>query len=236
MGIATYLWQKERSKAEQATNLSTALADTLHKTRNLLNQEVTKTSQLQTAHTADFIKLKSQDSSIIRLQTEVKANKSRLGNNGSVTDFSNHTTIDTSAKTKVTSRDTTKRGDTVYIYPQYTSDVNLGKWITSHIIANKDDTYLKLSVFNDYTVVLGEETNKKGLFHIFDTKIPFVEVTNLNPYSSTNTLKSYQVTNGIQPKSWGIGIQIGYGGQLSKGIINTGPYIGLGISKNLIRW
>jgi len=40
------------------------------------------------------------------------------------------------------------------------------------------------------------------------------------------------------PKPWGIGIQVGFGGQygISSRRVDYGPYIGVGISYNFIRW
>ena len=40
------------------------------------------------------------------------------------------------------------------------------------------------------------------------------------------------------PKPWGIGIQVGFGGQygISSRRVDYGPYIGVGISYNFVRW
>lgn len=38
------------------------------------------------------------------------------------------------------------------------------------------------------------------------------------------------------PRRWGIGLQAGYGGVLAEGKIATGPYIGVGVTYNLVGW
>lgn len=48
------------------------------------------------------------------------------------------------------------------------------------------------------------------------------------------------ITNGIQvkrnPARWGIGIQAGYGVSMSGGRMQMSPYIGIGISYNIVRF
>lgn len=215
--------------------LNDVLADSLKITKNSLGEEIAKISQFQTTNINDFLELHTQDSIIKRLQSEVKANKSRLGNSGSVTVIASNTTGTFIGKTNVTSRDTIKKDSLIYIYPEYKSNITKDKWISASIIANKDSTTFIPKIHNEYSLVLGEESNQKGLFHIFDKKIPFAEIKNLNPYTTTETLRSYQVAP-APPKTWGIGIQTGYGGTMINNQIYTAPYIGVGITKTLIRW
>lgn len=44
------------------------------------------------------------------------------------------------------------------------------------------------------------------------------------------------VTDKSNPKRWGIGIQAGYGVGVSSGQVTTFPYIGVGISYNIVRF
>ena len=39
-----------------------------------------------------------------------------------------------------------------------------------------------------------------------------------------------------KPCRWGIGVNAGYGAYLQNGQVNTSPYVGIGISYNLISW
>lgn len=53
---------------------------------------------------------------------------------------------------------------------------------------------------------------------------PRLDHLELFPRTTTHTL-----TPQLKPKRWGIGLQAGYG-------LPYGPYIGLGVSYNLVRW
>lgn len=50
--------------------------------------------------------------------------------------------------------------------------------------------------------------------------------------------KIVEVTKTIteKPKRWGIGIQAGYGATVHQGTFYASPYIGVGVSYNIIRW
>jgi hypothetical protein len=39
-----------------------------------------------------------------------------------------------------------------------------------------------------------------------------------------------------KPTHWGIGVQAGYGATLSNNTVKLAPYIGVGISYNIITW
>lgn len=207
-----------------------ALGDTMTTYKNKYGQEVSRISLIQTERIKDFLAIESKDSIIQKLQREVKANKGRIKDNGSVTVITNTTDIDTSGATEITYRDTITINDTVYIYPEYSFGIK-SKWITANTKANKDSTYLDLSIENAYTVVLGSE-RPKGFKNLFKPKVAFAEVTNENPYTSTQTIRAYKV-QAPKPKRLGIGFNVGYGLILnSKPIFR--PYIGIGIQYNII--
>lgn len=54
-------------------------------------------------------------------------------------------------------------------------------------------------------------------------------------YPETVTITK-ETTITQKPRRWGVGIQAGYGAYLSGGQVKTAPYIGVGISYNLIRF
>lgn len=226
-GVLTYLWRNSVIKEEYNKNLEIAKDDTLHQTRNSLGQQVSKIALFQQENTKSFLALKSMDSTILTLQAEVKANKKQLSTSGSITDIYTQTKGTFKGKTDsiIKTKDSTKIGNIVYIYPEYKAHIVKDKWISADIIANKDSTTFSPIINNQYSVLISGTI-----------KNPFVQVTNLNPYTITTGLRAYQVINTLREKSFGLGIQIGYGGQLYKGNINLAPYIGIGITKTLIRW
>lgn len=226
LGVTIYLWRSSANEATEKENLEVAKDDTLHKIRNSLGQEVSYTSLLQASNTKVLLKLQSKDSTITTLQAEVKANKKKLSTSGSITDLYTITKGKFTGKTdSVKTKDSTKVGNIVYLYPEYKSHIIKDKWITADIIANRDSTTFSPMITNQFSILISG-----------DTKNPIVQVTDLNPYTSTTALRSFQLINTLRQKSWGIGIQVGYGGQLYKGVINISPYIGIGISKNFVSW
>jgi hypothetical protein len=214
-----------------------ALQDTMITYRTKDGMQVAKISLIETEKASQFLDIQSKDAVIVKLQEEVKKNKNRLGESNSVTVITNTTELNTVDTTYVTSRDTIIRNDTVFVYPEYSSLIKKGLrvdssyWISANVKANKDSTSFELGIQNSYTVVLGREKAKsfKGLFK---PKIAFAEVTNENPYTSTKSIRAYQVKV-PKPKRFGIGIHVGYGLILDKVPIFK-PYIGIGLQYNII--
>lgn len=228
------------AQIREQDGLLRSMADTLQISYNKQGQQVAKIALLETERIRDFLALKTKDEEILRLQEKVKENKNRLGKSGSVTVVTNTTSVTGGDTTTVIMRDTVYSNDTVWIYPEYTSKINLGKrtdtswWVMTSVKANRDSTDIGISVENAYTVVIGSEKKSKGFKGLFKPKIPFVEITNENPYTATKTLRSYQVKV-PKPKRFGIGINAGYGIILDKKPVLR-PYIGVGIQYNIVEF
>lgn len=222
------------------TNTINALSDTLNSYKTKDGTQVSKIQLIQTEKLNDFLKINSKDSIIQQLQKEVQKNKKKIGKTGSVIIIGNTTNVDYSDSTSISMRDTVTKNDTVYLYPEYSSLIKLGKrlntnsdyWVSGKIKSNKDSTNLDILISNNYTVVIGQE-RKKGFKNLFKPKIPFVEITNENPFTETKTLRAYQVKY-PKPKRLGIGFQVGYGLILDKKPIFK-PYIGIGLNYNIIQ-
>lgn len=226
MGVLLYLWRNSVEKGKEKDNLYSAIQDTLVSTRNKLGQQVSQIALIQQSSDKNFLALKTKDSTIITLQNEIKTNKNKLSTSGSITDIYSQTKGKFTGKTdSILVHDTVKINGVNYIYPEYKAHIVKDKWITADIISNKDSTTFSPIINNQYSVLISG-TNKN----------PFVQVTNMNPYTTTSSLRAYQVINSLREKSWGLGFQIGYGIGKDKGVIITTPYIGIGISKNLLRW
>jgi hypothetical protein len=57
----------------------------------------------------------------------------------------------------------------------------------------------------------------------------------LEIYMENQTITRYAVPK-ENPKRWGIGVQVGYGATARDGSVYLSPYIGIGISYDIIRW
>lgn len=124
---------------------------------------------------------------------------------------------------------TITRIDTVVQVKRDTILLDLKQWgkITVKQAAINDSVKqakIDLSLVNDYSVVFGFQ--KLGLFK----KIPFAEVINDNPYTSTVSAKTYKVKGIKIPKIF-ISVNAGYGVTHE---LKPTPYIGVGISFNLL--
>jgi hypothetical protein len=65
------------------------------------------------------------------------------------------------------------------------------------------------------------------------TKKPFINITTISPYIDVVSIRSYS-TDISKPKRIGIGVNVGYGISLKKEPTMS-PYVGVGVSYNLIR-
>lgn len=55
-------------------------------------------------------------------------------------------------------------------------------------------------------------------------------------YQQTRTITQVEQVLVKDKKRWGLGIQAGYGVGIHSGVVYTTPYIGVGVSYNLLRW
>lgn len=182
------------------------------------NSDSTTTARLYTVtndNYRQFLKIKSQDSTIIKLQEEVKKHKKNIKEPGSsVTVIDNNTHINGSTDTHVTN----PIKDTTAVAPIYETKPPIhDEWISLYIKATSSKISYDLNVRNQYSVVIGQEGKKN-----------FAEVKNFNPYTETTSIRTYQVTVPKQ-KRLGVGVQAGYG----LGAGGATPYIGVGMSYNL---
>lgn len=218
-----------------------ALQDTMISYRNKDGIQIAKISLIETQSARQFLEIQSKDIEIVKLQGEVKENKKRLGKQGSVTIIGNSTQLNTIDTTRITSKDTIIKNDTVFVYPEYSSVIRKGLrkdssyWILASVKANKDSTSLDVKVENSYIIILGSE-KRKGFKNLFKPKVAFAEVKNENPYTSTNSIRSYQI-KAPKPKRLGIGFNIGYGLTFDKNYTPIfRPYIGIGLQYNIIEF
>lgn len=217
LGLVMYFWKGSIDSHRELQGLNEALTDSLQISRNEKGELVAKISTFETQHTQDFLRFKTTDSLTLELQKEVRSMKKYLKKYGSVTKFSTSTEVDTTVPTEVQQI----TGE----YPTYNSKFNLDNWVFGNISASKDSTAISLRVENDYSVVVGREPT--GFLGLGRGK-PFSQITNKNPYSTTRTLKSYNVSL-PRPKRFGLGPYVGLD-------ILGRPSGGLSINYDLIQW
>jgi opacity protein-like surface antigen len=123
----------------------------------------------------------------------------------------NHTIIKEIAKTDTIYKD-------VLGWPIYKTDKK-DRWKEYSIVSGRDSTTLNIKLLNEYEI---KHQWKKSHLEL--------TVKNLNPNTYTDNIISYTVQE--RKKKIGLGVQAGYG----VGRNGITPYIGIGISYNIIRF
>lgn len=215
----------ENRKLQEENNLLEGLQDTIRTMRNKDGTQTTIISMLQATSTKAFLDIKTKDETILWLQREVEKEKKKIKGGGGIVVIGGSTTFTGTSTNTIVAFNPVINGDTVYQYPTYKT-INDGKdtlWVKYTIVASKDKTTLDLKVINKYKVVIG--TERVSLFK----RKSIVEVTNLNPYTSTETLRAFEVKDNRKTRI-SLGVQGGYGFTL-KGL---SPYVGLGVNYRLL--
>lgn len=202
--------RNKNHKIHEQSNLIESLQSGLKTWKDKDSLDHAKIQIIETSRERDFLKIQSKDSTITELQDLLK--KSKINKRGSVTVIKTSTKVNTKTQTQVK--------DDIYL-----SHFNLDNWVIGNTIASRDSTEINLKIKNDYSVVIGNES--QGWF-----KKPkmFVEVTNNNPYTDIKTLRTYKVVS-PREKKFGLGPIIGYG----IGSNTTGVFIGIGLQYSLIK-
>lgn len=196
--LCLLLW-KSCNKSDSFKELYNQSTDTLHQTRNELNQQVTTTALLY--GTIDDLKqLHTADSSAIhRLQKMV--DKLTI----SATYLSTTTGNTIVSTTTIIQRDTVYKEGIAYLYPEY-RDTIANKWEHFIMAANKDSFQLQYKVFNEFEIK--QHWQKNGFLA---RKTPIAEIINLNPHTETQVYKTFtlQEDKGNRFRDWIIGIAVG---------------------------
>lgn len=113
------------------------------------------------------------------------------------------------------------RRDTILLDLKQWGKIAVNKAVTKDSVKHAK---IDISLVNDYSVAFGFK--RVGLFR----KIPFAEVINHNPYTSTVSAKTYKVKGVKIPKLF-LSVSAGYG--INHNLKPT-PYIGVGVSFNIL--
>jgi len=217
--IFIILFLRSHGEMKEVSNLYEAASDTLRSERNKLGQEVSRVQLLQATSKKDFLKLKSQDETINKLQEIIKEYDGKLQ---SAISLANSTTNKGNTVTVIEKWDTLETDTGRTIYPQYVTSWK-EKWSEGVITATKDSIHRDIKVNNEFEITFGKENNSP-----FKKRKSEVKIVNLNPNTVTDEMRAFNIEH--KQKRVSLGIQFGYG------MTNTGlsPYVGLGVNINLI--
>lgn len=188
--------------------------DSLKTQRNENGELVATIGVLQSERVENLLEIKTKDKSILKLQEKVKEYEKKLKKGGSVTVAGTSTNV----------------SGTVPLIPIDTFNINKpqnkpvsfsfsDEWVNLSGTVKNDSLSFKLRVTNDYSLAL-----------IDDKKAPYIELTELNPYTDVSYLRTFQILK-KPPSRFGLSVQAGYG--ITKE--NLSPYIGVGISYTILR-
>ena len=209
---------KERDKQVELYN---AITDSLkrYKTKDSLN--VALISVMETNSAKDFLDIKNLTGTNLELQNYIKAQGKQIKDLKTALKIKTETIfIDTIREFRPIS------GDTIIFSKEILIDSITNKWITAKYGFNKGKSYFNLKTYDEFLVSIKD--SKTG---------SYAEITNLNPYSTTKDIRVFNIAS-PKPKRYGISFNLGVGGfyGLRHNIVDYGPYVGLGLSYDLIQW
>lgn len=236
-GAGGYIYKLKNEKQE-ITNLYGASLDELRQVKNKNGQYVATIEAMKSAEVETFLQMETKDAFIAELQDEVKRNKRVIKQQGdAIALLASQTRIDTVIVEKEIQPEklVATKDSLAYTIKNEWITATYGfklKYMNQFERMDVENTFLNLTVDNKYSVILGSEPT--GFLGLGKRKA-FAEVTNHNPYTKTTNLRTYQV-DGYPEKKFGVGIIGGYGLNLSPPGVQTGLFIGVGVSYNLFRF
>ena len=162
----------------------TGTTDSVHIYRDSLNNEVSYRQSLEASNAESVLKLKTKDSTILKLQSSISNMKGDVKKLKAVVLFNNATIYELkdSLRNKIVAIDST--ADSAYpVYNRIVKD----EWINADITLGLSKFDFKLKVKNEFDVKFTEEPDG-----FLNTKT-IVTVVNKNPYTYTTDLISYNV-------------------------------------------
>jgi len=221
-GILLFKSCSDNRGLKEQVALYEASQDTLIQTRNALGQEKTSTALMKASNKKAFLKMQSNDSTIIALQKVVKEYKGKL----SVATVLVNSTNDNGTSATTTSYDTIKTDTGSIIHPVFRTNWD-ERWSRGNIIASKDSITRDIQVRNEFEITQGKE--KQGFLK---KKKSLVTIKNLNPNTVTTELKTFTIQT--QKKRFSVGIGAAYGLDITS--FKTTIVIGPTIHMPLISW
>lgn len=209
--------QKKEIKKTEQLELYKDLQDSIKSYKNKEGKLVESISVLESSNYKYILDIKSKDSTVIKLQDLISTYKNKLNKPGG-------TAIVIEKEVYI---DTVFKKDIEYVVKEnklYLKDSIVNRWVNTKYERNGDTSKWNIKVKDDFMIAVVPQKNGKK----------FIEITNNNPYSTTKNMKIWQFNEpSNKSKKWGIGIQIGYGVS-SDNITNLKPFIGVGLSRNIL--
>ena len=230
LGVAILLFSllsEKRSDYKEQVELYNSIIDTVKFYRNKDSLNVAKIQVMQTDKESDFLKIKNLTGTNLELQNLIRNKDKKIKDLNTALIHKDETVyVDTLRMYYPIG------GDTIIFSQSVLLDTVNNKWINAKYGFNRGLSYLDLRVYNEYQITIGYEGG-----NLFKKGTPYGIVTNMNPYTSTKDMRVYQVSVPKQ-KRMGISFQTGFGGvyDMKNSNISYGPYIGLGLNYNIIKW
>lgn len=228
--LAKFLYDA-KNEVDVKTNLISVLGADLKIWQDQDGKNRAVIELLQTESVEQFLSIKSKDSTIIELQTEVEEYKRKI-KDGSITIINTVTVYDTIYQE-------VDRKEYSSLFSSFLDSSIDNEWISAtfgvkldSLGVNRyvvDSSRLSLKVNNKYSVVFGKEPT--GFLGLGKGK-PFAEVKNHNPYTKTTNLRAFEVI-APPPKRFGLGL---IGGYMISNNFTFEFAIGVGVSYNIIRF
>lgn len=215
---------RERQTAltkQQLKLYKTLIEDTLVQYRDKNGTLSSKVRVLEVLNANQLLELNTNKQTLIRLQDELKVQQGRVTNS---VGFSGQTKFDTIIKTEIKYVYDTifQDGDTILVPLKKYAVHHNDRWINVNFDSDSSNTTVSIQVENEYTVSLVKKKKKYEAI-----------VKNYNPYSSVSEISAVSLQGLPRPKKFGLGVHLGYGINSS---FRVQPYIGIGLSYNVIRF
>lgn len=213
--------QKVNFTKKQWALYKTLLEDSLVQFKDKNGTLSSKVKVLEVVNANQILELNSNKQTVIRLQDELNLYKGKATNSVA---FTGQTKFDTIFKTQIKYVYDTlfQDGDTILIPLQKYAVHHNDRWIGVNFDSDSSNTKVSIQVENEYSVTLVK--NKKKYEAI---------VKNYNPYSSISEISAVSLQGLPRTRRFGLGVHLGYGINSS---FRVAPYIGVGISYNVIRF
>lgn len=213
--IILYFKSCGKSKSDEYKGLYEAAQDTLQQTRNELGEQVSSIALLSASNDKLFLKMKTNDSTIIALQNVVKDYKGKL----KAATVLGTSTNDTGSSETTIKWDTIRDESGTSVAAVYETEWD-EKWSVGSIRATKDSISRDIKIRNDFEITIGEE--KQGWFK---KKKSLVTITNKNPNTITQELRTFTVEPKKRRISIGLGAAYGFDIIGLKPTIVVGPTV-----------
>ena len=230
--VSISLYFTMRSDYTELQNLYISANDTLVITRNELGQEISRTSVLEAESGKLILKLQTKDKDIIHLQDIIRREQSiniELHNailliNGIIANYKDSLDNTISGYQSIID----SLGNVIQ-YPIYNRKLDMfNDWIIGDIEMGYSVFDINLKTKSAYEIVTGRE--RKNIFSKYKS---YAQVTNLNPYDHTETLKVFSKTE-VKPNRFNISVFVGYGFGVKSSVLIVTPILGVGLGYKLI--